>query len=658
MRNINGLLSIRHAVGVPVLLVALAMPAVHAEPAELEKQRQQFTQASLQLETGDTKGFERTLTNLAEYPLHNYLWSQQLQRQWAEREPTREDVGTLNRFEKQTRDKSLTRRLTRQLQKRFADTEQWKLFLGVSKSRLAAERPCTTLRAKHELGQVKGFTEDVLTLWVQAKDHPSLCSDVIKQVEANHTPPVVSIWERVFEAMEANKPQYAKSMLHYIASADRKQVERWIGAAAGPEKFLKSGQLDTNNLLNRRIVADLIVDWSRKDTVAAVQHWLAIRENYTFTADREYDTHRAIVMRGAYRRLPEAQRWLADTVAREDDLELMEWRVRTALLAEDWPAVLDAISRLPSEEREEDHWAYWVARAQEKTGQANQAQSLFAELAQLQSYYGFLAADRLDLDYAIYDDPIQPEPELLGELRKTPALLRAREFAYVGLEHESRREWNNWLLEQESDQRLAASAVLASEWGLHDRAIYSAGKSGDEQRRAIGLRFPVLYRSEVAKASTEHSIDPAWIFGVMRRESAYIRDVRSSAGAIGLMQLMPRTARYVAKLQGKDNWRGDLTDATTNISFGTHYLRYVMNKFDDHQVLATASYNAGPHRVDKWLRENETDADVWIDTIPFTETRRYVRAVMAYAAIYEYHLNGKPQRLQSKLRKVPAAPSV
>jgi soluble lytic murein transglycosylase len=143
----------------------------------------------------------------------------------------------------------------------------------------------------------------------------------------------------------------------------------------------------------------------------------------------------------------------------------------------------------------------------------------------------------------------------------------------------------------------------------------------------------------------------------MRRESAYIRDVRSGAGAIGLMQLMPRTAEYVADLQGKKNWNGDLTDAGTNITFGTRYLRYVMDKFDNNQVMATAGYNAGPHRVDSWLLEKEIDADVWIDTIPFTETRRYVRAVMAYAAIYEYHLNGNPQRLSSKLKPVPAAPS-
>jgi len=144
----------------------------------------------------------------------------------------------------------------------------------------------------------------------------------------------------------------------------------------------------------------------------------------------------------------------------------------------------------------------------------------------------------------------------------------------------------------------------------------------------------------------------------MRRESAYIRDIKSGAGAVGLMQLMPNTAKYVAKLQGDKNWQGDLTHAGTNINFGAYYLRHVMDKFDDHQVLATASYNAGPHRIDKWLGKNIQDADIWIDTIPFTETRRYVRAVLAYSAIYEYHLTGKPKPLKEKLRPIPASPEV
>ena len=407
--------------------------------------------------------------------------------------------------------------------------------------------------------------------------------------------------------------------------------------------------------MNRRIIADLILDWSRQDTSAAIGQWLGIRERFSFNDDRYYDTSRALAMRAAYRRMPEAHQWLQTFTARADDLELQEWRIRTALLAEDWQAVINSIAQLPRKEQEEDHWAYWQARALEQTGRAADARSIYSELAELQSYHGFLSADRLQLDYSIYDEPIVPGSDLLGQLASEPALVRAREFHLVGLSTESRREWNNWV-RGKSEPALAAAAVLASEWGLHDRAIYAAGLSNS--RRAISLRFPLLYRSEVARASMDNAIEPAWIFGVMRRESAYIRDVRSSAGAIGLMQLMPRTARYVAGLQGKKDWRGDLTESGTNIELGTFYLRHVMDRFDDHQVLATASYNAGPSRVGKWLTDTTMDADIWIDTIPYTETRRYVRAVLAYAAIYEHQLNGEPQRLSNKLRQIPAATGV
>ena len=653
-------LSTRIRIVLSALLVFVSVASVAQSPEPvlpLENQRQQFVLARAQLAVRDNAGFERSLEALQGYPLRDFLVYERLRRQFASGKPSSEDIGALNEFEARTGLESLSRRLTRTLQSRLADTEQWKLFLSLSQSPLAASMPCTTLRAEHETGQLEGFDEQVIEQWVKPQEPADVCADVIAQIEQEHTPPLAAIWERVYQAMEANKPEYAEAMLGYLSTPDRRRVQDWIDAEKDPQALLLSGALNENTVFNRRVMADLIVDWSREDTLAAVEHWMSIRGKYTFYKDRYYDTERALIMRAAYRRMPEAQGWLAETEGRKDDLELAEWRVRTALLAEDWPAVLATIKRLPAVEQDEDHWAYWVARAHEQLDQPDVARPIYAELAKLQSYHGFLAADRLGVDYAIYDEPIKPNPELLDSLRSDPALVRAREFNLVDLEDESRREWNNWL-QGRAPVEAAASAVLASEWGMDDRAIYSAARSGEEWRRAIALRFPMLYRADVAQASTAYSIEPAWIYGVMRRESAYIRDVRSGAGAIGLMQLMPRTAQYVANLQGQKDWQGDLTDAATNIGMGTHYLRYVMDKFDDHQVLATAGYNAGPHRVDQWLRENEIEADIWIDTIPFTETRRYVRAVMAYAAIYEYQLTGKAQRLNMKLRMVPAAPNV
>lgn len=619
------------------------------------QKRLQFNEALDALASGDQARFAALNAALSDYPLADFLAFEQLQQQWRDVVPGSAEIDQLNAFEQRTGDSSLTRRLTRVLQNRFAETEQWNTFLALGKSRLAAKMTCDTLKARSETGQVDGFDEQIIEMWVKPLKHREPCKSILEDIEARQTPPVPAIWERIYQAMESNKPEFARPMLSYLGSRDRNLVKAWIEADESPQSFLLSGKLDKDTLLNRRIIADLILDWSREDTSAAIGQWLRIRERFSFNAERYYDTSRALAMRAAYRRMPEAYQWLQTFTARADDLELQEWRIRTALLAEDWQAVMSSIAQLPREEQEEDHWAYWQARALEQLDRAAEARAIYAELAGLQSYHGFLAADRLQLDYAIYDEPIVPETTLLARLADEPALIRAREFHHVGLRTESRREWNNWV-RGKSESELAAAAVLGSNWELHDRAIYAAGLSNN--RRAISLRFPLLYRSEVARASVDNAIEPAWIFGVMRRESAYIQDVRSGAGAVGLMQLMPRTARYVAGLQGKKDWQGDLTDSDINIELGTFYLRHVMNRFNDHQVLATASYNAGPSRVGKWLQEGSMEADIWIDTIPYTETRRYVRAVLAYAAIYEQQLTGKPQRLSNKLLPIPAASGV
>lgn len=618
-------------------------------------ERQRFVEARAALASGSTDTFDTLYASLEDYPLQTYLAYEQLSKKWAANRPGVEALDELDAFAKQTNQTHFSRQLTRKLQRRFADTKQWKTFLAISDLNLAASLPCKKLQARHELGQLKGFDKTSLALWVKPKKHSKACTAVLSHLQDNSAVPVSAVWNKIFSAMEADKPEFAEPVLNYLATSDRQLVQRWIESVKNPEAFLLSGELAKDTVLNRRIIADLVIEWSKEDTQAAMNHWLSVSKDYVFYRDRTYDTHRAIAMRSAYRRMPEAYGWLYTFDAKPDDLELQEWRIRTALLAEDWKAVRKSISELPVVEQQEDHWAYWEARALQVLGRPDDAKAIYTELAQLQSYHGFLSADRLKLDYSLYDEPFIVDRSLLNEISEDPQLVRAREFHFVGLSYEGRREWNSWLRGQKPAE-LAAGAVLASHWSLYDRAIFTAGKTA--QKRAISVRFPVLYRSEVAKAAVKNRIDPAWIFGVMRRESAYIRDIKSGAGAIGLMQLMPNTAKYVAKLQGDKNWRGDLTDASTNINFGAFYLRHVMDKFDDHQVLATASYNAGPHRINKWLEDRSLDADIWIDTIPFTETRRYVRAVLAYAAIYEYHLTGKSDRVSSKLRPVPAAPEV
>ena len=615
-------------------------------------ERAQFVLARKAIKAGQTEVARQLASTLTHYPLYRYLVYEQLRREFLDK-PDKKSVARLNQFEKDFDDEALTRKLTQALQRGLIDNENWSLFLGVSKSRVAANMACAKTRALHETGRLKKFDDTTRALWVNTAKRPKQCAKALAALESRSQPGIVALWDRIFTAMEKNRPAIAKELSAQLASGDRQQVRRWVEAVDNPAGFLHSKHLKQDNLLNRRIIMDLVWRWSKNELPKAIDHWNGLKARYGFFKDRRYDLSRRLALRGAYRRLPEAPVWLSQVDVRSDDLEFQEWRVRASLLAQDWPTVIKLIEQLPAEEQQEDHWAYWTARAKEAGGDQVAADAIYRDLAQLQTYHGFLSADRVGLPYSLYDEPVDPDEVLLAKMRGNAALIRAREYHHTGITWEARREWNK-ALAGFSPEQVRASIVLAHDWALPDRAIISAGRA--EANRALRYRFPLLFEEPVAKAAADMEIDPPIIYGVMRRESAFISDIKSGAGAVGLMQLMPRTAKYVADLKGKKKWRGDLTDVKLNIDFGAFYLRHVLNRFDNHLPLALASYNAGPHRVKKWLpKENDLPADVWIDTIPFTETRRYVRAVLAYSMIFEWRMRGEVTRLDTRLPLVARA---
>jgi len=626
--------------------------ALIVDAATLEA-RNRFIKAREALAEADIEAYERQKATLTEYPLYAYLVYEGLSHEFRTEKPSKASIGKLNAFESEFQDPALTGKLTRTLQSRLAETEQWQLFKGISQSNLASGLKCSHLRADFELGNINGFSDDVLEFWTQPKQHHERCQPVLDAIEAKHTPPIKAIWERIFLAFEEDKPKYAEEMLGYLSTYQRKQITNWLEALDDPQPFLDSPALNEDTQLNRRRFVDLILAWSKTDTVAAMEHWQANNDRFTFYEDRHYDTHRLLAFRAAYRRLPEAYDFLMSVPARKDDLELYEWRIRAALFNQDWLNVVKNIKRLPKEEQAEDHWAYWEARALEIAGHSTQANEIYKTLAELQSYHGFLSADRLNQDYAIRNEPL---PRVTADIEAIAALataVRAREFHHTGVTWESRREWNT-ILAAADDNKVAAAAQLALEWGMIDRAIATVGRA-QEFRRAIEVRFPAVFEELVQQHATEQSLDPSFVFGLMRRESGFMADAKSPVGASGLMQLMPATAADVARWKGKKNWAGDITDPNTNIEFGTFYFRRVLNQFDDREILAAAGYNAGPHRVKAWLPPEAMPGDVWVDAIPYSETRRYVRALLAYAAIYDVLRTGKQKRLSERLADVPAA---
>jgi soluble lytic murein transglycosylase len=315
-----------------------------------------------------------------------------------------------------------------------------------------------------------------------------------------------------------------------------------------------------------------------------------------------------------------------------------------------WEAARGFLAALTGEQQRQPQWRYWSARVLEAEGKKSDAQRLYAELARSRGYYGFLAADRLGEDYSMQHAPIDASPEELSAMLARPGIQMAQELYALGQVVDARRQWN-WSTRNLSNRELQVAALLARQWGWHDRAILTVGRS--QHLDDIELRFPVVYRESIETNAQRASIDPSWVYGVVRQESAFMTDARSHAGALGLMQLMPTTGRLTGRRVGLHAYsQGAILNVENNLRLGVSYLKEVLDRNRGHQTLATASYNAGPHRVVNWMPDKALDADIWVETIPFNETREYVKNVMSYSAIYDHRLGQKPTRLTVRMPAV------
>jgi soluble lytic murein transglycosylase len=300
-----------------------------------------------------------------------------------------------------------------------------------------------------------------------------------------------------------------------------------------------------------------------------------------------------------------------------------------------------------------EEWRYWRAMALQQEGQVLAAKADLQSLALERSYYGFLAADKLNLPYTLEYTGLNVDEDKIAEMASRDDLLRARELYLVGLDGRGRSEWDAvvaWFTPTEKAQ----AAILADRWGWHSRAISTAASIGEYDD--LSLRYPMPFANDFKQYASSAQISTPWAYGIARSESLFMRDIRSSAGAIGLMQIMPATGRIVAKELNLPYFGLDtLTDPQANIRLGTMYLGEMARRYGGNRVLATAAYNAGPHRVDRWIPEQGSiDARIWIENIPFNETRKYVRRVLAAETIFYWRMTGQMRRLSDELPRVEA----
>ncbi len=531
----------------------------------------------------------------------------------------------------------------------------WPRFIALYDAHFAegadARLRCAALEAKRRTGATDDVVAAALELWMVGLSQPKACDPLFAELARRGVLTEDHYRERLNLTIDARQISLARYLSRNLEEGDRNLVDRWVRMQADPAEALAEPALLTDTPGNRGLMRYGFDRLTRRDPLEAEAMWQVLGERFSFERETRWEISRDIALTAAWRHLPEAVALLEDLGDAATTPDVIEWRIRLAALTGDWQRVLDAYTALPADAAESEAWRYWQARALEASGETALAEQAYAALAEERSYHGFLAADRLDIPYAFAHQPIEPEEAVIKALAARPALIRARELFFVGLDGRGRGEWNQEMERLEPAQRTQA-ALLAHRWGWHSRAIATAAQAGilDD----LEIRYPTPFRAAFDVLAPKAQITPTWAYGIARSESLFMPDVASSAGALGLMQLLPSTGRETArKAQLSYNGSASLLDPEINIALGTHYLGAMHERFGGSQVLATAAYNAGPNRVLAWLpTRGAVPADAWIDAIPFSETRAYVQRVLSAEAIFYWRMNGETQRLSELMPAV------
>ncbi len=640
-----------------IVLAAWLAPA--AAGSRLEPQRALFEAVHPAAELGNWSAFT-DLPAADQQSLRDYVLWPDLRAAYLSAAIGRTGADEINEF----LERYGTLRPARELRYKYtlwlAKHSEWSrfqsLYEGFYQGRELARLDCLQLQNELGAGRDERVAALAAELWLVGRSQVDECDPAFEALKQSGRIGTAEHIERYALAIEAREFSLARWLARHIDPSHINVAERWMLAQSDPAAFLANHALHDGDVALDQL-AYAVERLTFRDPEAALRAWLKVSASHVFSASQQAETARHIALWTARDNLPGAYQLLVALPADAADEEVLRWRARTSLRQARWLRLLGDIDAMPADMKQTEEWRYWRALALERGGQVLAAKALLRDLSTERSYYGFLAADELGETYALEHADLLPDERVIAAIEASPAVIRARELFYVGLEGRGRSEWDDAMRDLDSAEQVQA-AILASRWGWHSRAIATAARLGEYDD--LSIRYPLPYQSEFETSSSQASISTTWAYGIARSESLFMRDIRSSAGAVGLMQLMPSTGRRVARaLRLPYSGLATLTDPQSNIRLGTRYLGQMAERYDGNRVLATAAYNAGPHRVDRWLPDDSSlDARVWIETIPFNETRGYVKRVLAAQAIFHWRMTGEIRRLSDELRHIRPAPEL
>ena len=480
-------------------------------------------------------------------------------------------------------------------------------------------------------------------LWTTSVDTPEACQMLFEAMWANGDLKASDGWLRARRQVAMNKPGQARLTLG-VMRVNANDAAGGLDAVLGrPVIYLE--RVGTPNDDTQKELATLaLVRMARNEPTSAIPA-LKRYGGHLEKPQQEY-VWGIIGWQLGIQQSPEALNAVrqSGTVLLPDDA--LAWRIRVALRAQDWSLVRKDIEAMPEPMINSPEWVYWLGRAYKAQGRDSAAEEQFRKIVGQPNFYGVLAAEELGGRAKV---PAQASPATPDEIRaveKQPGIRRALAMYRLELRPEGVKEWS-WALRGMSDRQLLAAAEIAQRNQIIDRSISAADRTKDEHN--YKLRFPTPHADKIMTHSDRQNLDKAWVYGLMRQESRFVTNAKSNVGAAGLMQVMPATGKWVANKIGVKLAPGDLHNPDTNVMLGTTYMRLVLESLDNHPVLASAAYNAGPGRARKWRDVKPLEGAIYAETIPFSETRDYVKKVMSNAVFYQTVMTGNTPSLKIML---------
>ncbi len=629
------------------LLCLCAVTSAWANSSSLDEQRQVYREALQEISRGHSETAERALPALANYALLPYLELELLKAQMRDL-----SSGTIDVYLQQYRDTVVGQRIRIAWLHQLRRNRDWSQFIRYYQQQPVRSLHCSYIDALYNSAENATANRETADLWQTGHSLSKACDNALRQWLSTLPPAEYQRQhdQRARLAIAAGNHRLAIYLLRKVPGSDAD-----IALLERPELLYNRGFTLAANDNNRELVLLSLRRLAARDFEKANTLWHQLDRQLNFSRAQNYALRDALARQIIASDAGYASDWINANDPAFEDPYLTEWRVRLALKNSDWEAVHRYISLLPEDQRKQADWQYWWARADIEKNQrfTEQAEQRLREMATARGYYSFMAADLLNQEYRLGAQR-RLEPALIDEVRQHSSILRARELYWHGDLHSARMEWRQGMRSLNTAEQIAA-AQLALDWQWSHQAIMTAIHAGEWDD--LELRFPMAYQTLFERTAAREQIDLKWIYAIARQESAFAADARSPVGARGVMQIMPGTARTLARQMGRPAPAGsELLEPDTNIAMGGYYLGQLLKRFNGNRILATAAYNAGPTRVERVLMRQNSNmpADIWIENLPYGETREYIKNVLAFSVVYGEKLKlSKPILAQHERRIEP-----